>query len=91
MTRGEKSMDDKIYELKQMRDELLKRADALDYAIRILEGQQPVNEFSAAKKKKKHMAGNTSFTVESKTTPAVIPERNGGIMIWDDTDDILHD
>lgn len=82
--------------LKAMRQECIQRADALDYVIRMLEssGQFTQDEDmdysagTASNKKKKNKAGTTSFTVSSRTEPAVIPHNTGGILMWEDTDDL---
>lgn len=69
--------------LKKMRDELLERADAIDYCIRLIESKSDSadKEFGGAKKKR---IGATTFTVSSKTTPAIIPIEEGGVMLTPD-------
>ena len=93
-----------IETLKAMRRECLERADALDYCIRMLEGNvsadldtdtdtdiEPYDEFQpSAPKKRKRKAGNTTFTMTSETKPAINPPQEGGILMWSDSDDELH-
>ena len=71
--------------LKQMRDELLERADAIDYCIRLMESNagSADKELGGAKPKKQRIK-STTFTVSSKTTPAIIPIEEGGVMLTPD-------
>lgn len=55
-------MSDQIEILKQMKSELLQRADALDYAIKVLESTVPAADQSTKTKTKR------------KTKPAAAPE-----------------
>ena len=73
--------------LKKMRDELLERADAIDYCIRLLESKadSAEKEFGGAKKKR---IGATTFSVSSRTEPAIVPEPGGVMLTPDELDEM---
>lgn len=60
-------MSDQIEILKQMKSELLQRADALDYAIKVLESTVPAADQSTKTKTKR------------KTKPAAAPEQGNAL------------
>ena len=89
---------DKLETLRAMRSELLERVDALDYCIRMLENLPDFDgndssdtETRKDRKPAKKRAGSTEFSIQSRTKPAVIPNHDGGILLWEsETDDEFH-
>lgn len=66
--------------LKAMRDDFLKKADALDFLIKKIETMHDGKQY--VKEKRKRRIGNTSFNVESFTKHSEIDD--GGVFMTED-------
>lgn len=88
-----------IEELEDIKAELLRKADTIDYCIRMLKAEgvniadngSQVNEFThgkannlAEKKIAKKRLKSTVFTETSRTIPSVVPIDDGGVFMTED-------